>query len=292
MVELPGDFWSGWIIVLTAVSLCLLAWMVIGIYYPKTHEHETGKEPVWDKNLREGSAAPPLWWFWLIFAAMIFSVLYLILYPGMGSWRGMLNWTADARLTASTEMYNRRFGDIREGITLTNLTDLQNDSSLMQTAERIFLRECSACHGEDGRGQLASFPNLKDIDWQWGGSPEQIEATIRNGRTAVMVGWESSLSDTQIGDLAVYVLSLKDDTDASHPGHETFISICSACHGQDGSGNVVLGASNLTDETWIYGGTTESIETTIRSGRNGVMPAFGERLDEAQIRLLVAWLAR
>ena len=295
MADLPGDFWSGWIIVLTVVSFFALAWLVINIYFfsnGKLSDHDGGQEPVWDENLREGLDAPPLWWFWLIFSCMVFTVIYLILYPGLGSFKGVLNWSQDSRLQSSYDTYQAQFGDKRKAIAESSLASLQNNPDLMNTAERIFTRNCAACHGPDGRGQASLFPNLKDIDWQWGGSAEQIEQTIRLGRSANMISWQAVLGDENVANVTDYVLALGTDEAEQLPGKVQYMQFCIGCHGVDGKGNVLLGAPDLSDDSWLYGGSVENVRISISQGRNGVMPAFGERLDDAQIKMLVAWLAR
>ncbi|MEZ5489772.1 MAG: cytochrome-c oxidase, cbb3-type subunit III [Gammaproteobacteria bacterium] len=295
MADLPNTFWSGWIAVITTVSLLGLAWLVISIYFPRgrpeIHEQEEA-EPTWDENLKEGSHAPPLWWFWMIFSAMIFSVVYLMLFPGMGAFKGALNWSQGSRLTESLADYGQEYRPQREAIAASTLPELQNDTALMDTAAKLFSRNCAACHGVDGRGQASLFPNLMDIDWQWGGSPEQIEQSIRAGRNAMMPPWQASLGDEGVAQVASYVQTLAAGGNDEHPGETQYSAFCVACHGPDGTGNPMLGAPNLTDSTWLYGGSIEAITESLNKGRQGVMPAFADRLDDAQIRLLVAYLAR
>lgn len=291
MAELPTGFWSGWVIVLTCVSFATLVWLVLSVYFsPSAGEHPEN-EPVWDNDLREGSSAPPLWWFWMLLAALVFSLIYLMLYPGLGSYPGLLNWSQGSRIVESYENYDASFQDIRADIAGANLAEIQNNLELMQTAERIFRRECSACHGPDARGQAALFPNLMDIDWQWGSSAEQIEQTIRAGRSANMLAWQSILGDENVDQVSEYVANFS-SSDDTHPGRAIYQQNCAACHGMDGVGNPLLGAPNLADNIWLYGGDLETIRASIATGRNGIMPAFAQRLDDAQIKLLVAMLAR
>jgi len=294
MADMPGDFWSGWIVVLTLVSAGVIGWLVWSVYFsPSPHRpEEEQKEPVWDDNLEEGSVPAPMWWFWLIFGSTVFSVGYLMLYPGLGSFSGALQWSQDARVQDAYASYEQRFTGDRRAIAEAGLGDLQADAGLMQTAERIFQRECAACHGRDGRGQLSLFPNLMDVAWQWGGSPEQIEQTLRNGRRANMMAWAGTLETDAIEQVTDYAILLGTGEAEDHPGQPTYNQYCAACHGPQGDGNPALGAPSLADGTWLYGGDRESVMTSIAAGRNGVMPAFGDRLDDAQIRLLVAWLAR
>jgi len=295
MADLPNSFWSGWVAVITVGSLLCLVWFVVSIYASgrkRNGDHGNGKEPVWDETLKEGDNAPPLWWFWLIFCAMIFSVIYLILYPGMGAYRGALNWSQGSRLQESYADYRQDYLSQRTAIASAELPELQNDAALMETAARLFTRNCAACHGEDGRGQAALFPNLMDIDWQWGGSPEQIEQSIRNGRNAMMPPWLTSLSEDGVNAVAGYIQELSGGGGENHPGKVQYDAFCVACHGPEGNGNPLLGAPDLSDRSWLYGGTPEAITDSIANGRQGVMPAFDQRLDDYQIKLLVAYLVR
>jgi len=292
MADLPTGFWSGWIIVLTCVSLAALGWLLFSVYFASDANEHSEAEPVWDNDLREGSNAPPLWWFWMLLAALVFSLIYLMLYPGLGSYKGLLNWSHGKRIVDSYETYDTSFQDIRANIAAKSLAEIQNDLDLMQVAERIFTRECSACHGPDARGQASLFPNLMDIDWQWGSSAQQIEQSIRGGRVANMLAWQSILGDDSVNQVAEYVADMSDTAAADHPGQAVYQINCVACHGVDGAGNPLLGAPNLADNIWLYGGDIETIKASIAAGRSGVMPAFGKRLDDVQIKLLVAMFAR
>lgn len=292
MADLPTGFWSGWIIVLTSVSMATLLWLILSVYFAKDAGDQPEVEPVWDNDLTEGSNSPPLWWFWMLLGALVFSLIYLMLYPGMGSYPGLLNWSQGKRVVESYDNYRATFQERRAEIANTDLADIQNDLELMQTAERIFSRECAACHGPDGRGQASLFPNLMDVDWQWGASAEQIEQTIRGGRLANMLAWQAILGDESVEQVADYVTKISSAQADGHAGQVIYQQNCAACHGLDGLGNAALGAPNMTDNIWLYGGDLESVKDSIANGRNGVMPAFAERLDDAQIKLLVAMLAR
>jgi len=292
MADLPIGFWAGWVTVVTLVSLAALLWLILSVYSAKEKEHELDSEPVWDENLREGTNAPPLWWFWLLLSAMVISLAYLALYPGLGSYKGLLNWSQGIRLAESYENFDSQFAGRRMEIADYSLAEIQNDLALMDTAERIFKRECSACHGPDGRGQAAMFPNLMDVDWLWGNSAEQIEQSIRGGRRALMPAWGSVIGNDSVQQVTDYVLQMNAANADTLAGKAVFDQYCVACHGAQGAGNILLGAPNLVDSAWLYGSSRETVSTTIANGRGGVMPAFGERLDDTQIRLLVAMLAR
>jgi len=290
--DLPSGFWSGWIILITLLSLAGVAWLVWSLYFGRDIDEHPEVEPVWDNNLKEGNNAPPMWWFWMIFSALIFSLLYMMFFPALGSSEGLLNWSQGKRLAESYENFEANFAEARADISAMSLAEIQNDLTLMDTAERIFRRECSACHGPDGRGQANMFPNLHDIDWQWGASAEQIEQTIRGGRNANMLAWQAMLGEEGVQQVAEYVLTLDEGGDDSLPGQTTYQQSCAACHGSDGAGNPLLGAPRLSDDIWLYGGDLETVIDTIANGRLGIMPAFDERLDDIQIKLLIALLVR
>ena len=292
MADLPNDFWSGWIILITLIGFAGLVWLVVSVYTAAPPDPAEVEHTTWDENLSEGLNPAPLWWFWLIFTMMVFSVFYLMFYPGLGSFKGALEWSQGGELAERTRAYEDEFTRLREEIAGMPLADIQADETLMNSARSLFTGNCSACHGYEAQGQANLFPNLRDDTWQWGGTPEDIERTIRGGRNAVMASWEALLGQQGVINVADYVLVLGTPAAEGHPGQAQFNQICAACHTPEGTGNPLLGAPNLTDDDWLYGGDVQTIRQTIRGGRMGVMPAFGDRLDDTQIRLLVAWLMR
>ena len=294
MANLPSDFWGGWIAVITIVSLLGLAWLVYSVYFAKRSDAGVAHQ-VWDETLREGTAAAPLWWFWLIVALLAFTVVYLMLYPGLGSYRGTLQWSQGGRLAESAARYDAEFGPVRARIAATDPEALRGDAAVLRSAASVFSNNCAACHGENAGGQANLFPNLTDRDWQWGGETAQLEQTITAGRQAVMPPWQAVLGDAGVAAVADYVISLGGngarEADLSE-GKKLFDTYCTACHGPDGGGLAVLGAPALNDGSWLYGGTQNEVRTSIASGRNGVMPPFAARLEPAQIRMLVALLGQ
>lgn len=293
MADMPTDFWGGWIVVITVVSLLGLTWLIFSIYF-SANKHEESKSPVWDETLSEGSHAAPMWWFWMILIALVISVVYLMLYPGLGSFSGVLKWSQGGRLDHSLTSYNEKFAPLRQNIMQLSISELQNDSDIMDSAGRIFTQNCAACHGPSGEGQAFAFPNLRDKDWQWGGSESAIEQTLRQGRQAVMIGWQNVIGDEGVSQVINYVKTLSPSV-ASTPdaqGEKLYQQYCIACHGAAGEGNAVLGAPRLADDIWLYGNSDVALRHTVAIGRNGVMPAFDKRLEDTQIRMLVAWLMR
>ena len=292
MADMPSDFWSGWIAIITITSLLGLAWAVFSVYF--TSNGGDAESVVWDETLREGSNPAPMWWFWLILALMVISVVYLMLYPGLGSFSGVLRWSQGGRLEQSISLYEDDFEDLRVQLAAAPIEALQDDPTVMVSARRVYDQNCAACHGSEAQGQADLFPDLTDGVWQWGGEAAQLEQTLRAGRQAVMPPLAALLGEDGVAQAAQYVRGLPsgDPVPEGDPGRTLYTTYCSACHGADGTGNTLLGASNLTDDIWLYGNSNESIVNTIANGRSGVMPSFQQRLDDTQIRMLVAWLSR
>ena len=293
MADMPNEFWSGWIITLTVVSVLGLIWLIFSVYFSKD-ETEEFASPVWDETLQEGNNPAPMWWFWMILAALIFSAGYLMLYPGLGSFSGVLKWSQGGRLDKSLTAYAYQYADTHKMIKQSSFETLQQDEKIMASAKRVFQQNCAACHGMEGQGQAMTFPNLIDEEWQWGSTHIDVENTIRHGRQAVMVAWQAVLGDDGVTEVVNYVKSLSSNetVEANENGKQKFQQFCIACHGTEGKGNQVLGAPDLTDDIWLYGDSDEQLHHSISLGRNGIMPAFDRRLSDAQIRMLVAWLTQ
>ncbi|MBK6959902.1 MAG: cytochrome-c oxidase, cbb3-type subunit III [Gammaproteobacteria bacterium] len=296
MADMPSDFWSGWVMLLFVFGFIGLAWLVLSVYFlptaPDDHVEAGAEEPVWDGNLREGNNPAPFWWFWLLLAAMVFSVVYLMLYPGFGSYAGAFKWSQGGQLRDHQQEFIAEFAAVRGELLAQSLPELAADPRAMDTAAGLFRENCAACHGARATGQANLFPNLRDGDWQWGGTPEQIEQTIRHGRTAMMPSWQAVLNDEGVRNVAGYVQTLATGAVENHPGQGQYMQLCVGCHGPTGDGNPLLGAPRLNDDIWLYGGSAAAVSQTLSQGRGGQMPAFGQRLDDLQIKLLVAWLAR
>jgi len=290
VADLPSEFWGGWIATITVASFVALLWLVIDVYRSGPDGNE---QQVWDETLREGAKPAPIWWFWFILALMTISVIYVMLYPGLGTWRGALGWSMGGRIEERFVDYEGQFGTRRRVILELPLAELANSNSAMRSAWRVFNNNCSSCHGRDGAGQAQQFPDLTDAAWQWGSDESQIVETLHSGRQAEMPGWLAAAGEAGVSHLADYVLTLSSGeahTAAAADGGKLYQQFCVACHGPDGAGNPLLGAPALNDRVWTYGGERTQVIESIANGRSGTMPAFGTRLDETQIRLLAAWL--
>ncbi len=291
MPTVETGFWAGWVVVLTAVSAAGLLWLVLSVYFNRGAAGAHDPDEVWDETLREGSTPAPLWWFWFIVALLAASVVYLMLYPGLGTHRGVLNWSQGGQLAASRARFAETFAANRERIAQSSIADLQLDTAALRAGWHLFNNHCSACHGTEARGQAKLFPNLANDRWQWGGTEREIAQTIAQGRLATMPPWQAALGDDGVTAVAEYVRAMAaGNPPADGEGQRIYATTCIACHGADGSGLTVLGAPSLKDPEWIYGGSLDDLRATIANGRNGRMPAFGDRLDATQIKLLTAWL--
>jgi cytochrome c oxidase cbb3-type subunit 3 len=274
------------------VGLACLLTLVFGIYFGREAPAQKHEDPVWDDDLEEGNNPAPLWWFWLILAAMVFSVVYLMLYPGLGKFSGALHWSQQSQLDEHHAQHTAQHDPARHELMLQSFEQLAANEVAMDTAARLFKDNCAACHGADARGQAKLFPDLRDGDWLWGGSAEQVEQTIRNGRMPVMPPWLAALKEEGVAQVATYVKSMRTPQADELPGKMLYQQFCIACHGAEGAGNPLLGAPRINDDIWLYGGDDATLRKTIAEGRNGQMPAFAKRLDDVEIRLLVAWILR
>ncbi len=217
-----------------------------------------------------------------------------MLYPGLGTYRGVFKWSQTERIEDSYAAYAAEFEPARDSVLSMELKALQADSAMMNTAANTFERNCGMCHSRSGYGLVDKFPNLRDGEWQWGGTLAKIEESIRNGRRANMPGWSNSLDQDEISDIVAFMQQWGGGVEGadSHPGKQIYNRLCRSCHGPDGTGNINLGAPNLVDTVWFYGKTDEALMETITNGRIGIMLAFEDRLTDVQVRLIVAWLTR
>lgn len=292
MADMPTSFWGGYIAVVTLVSFAAFVWLVVDVYFSKADDHELASQK-WDHDLKEGSAPAPLWWFWLLFALLIVSVIYLMLYPGLGTFSGALRWSQGGELADSHADYAAEFGERRARIVEEPVEGLLDEPRVIEAGASVFAVHCAACHGQAATGQANLFPSLLDAHWQWGDSPEAIATTIRSGRMAIMPPLEAALGEAGVTVMAEYVLALGEGRAAGSEfdgARSRYAETCIACHGADATGNTLLGAPDLTAGVYVYGGDLGSIRTTIAAGRQGQMPAFVGRLDDTQIKLVTVWL--
>jgi len=284
----------------------------------------------WDGDLQEYNNPLPTWWLWAFYGTVVFALIYWVLYPAWpiaGTYtKGILNhisyvdaqghkhsthWNTRALLLRDVEQdkaaQTRR--EFLAKIEKTPYPVIFEDAEMMQfirsQAKGLFGDNCAACHGTGGTGVIGLFPNLADDDWLWGGKVEDIETTIRDGRTGFMPAFKEALTDAQIDDVAGFVLSLSGhtiDADKVTRGRKVFqtqIGGCYYCHTPAGTGLKSQGSANLTDAIWSVADVLdaptpaaqlEAVRNIIRNGVHRQMPSWRSRLSPAQIKLLTVYV--
>lgn len=282
------------VVVLTLANIVAAVWL---LWWMRKRRGESASTTdttghVWDGDLQEYNNPLPRWWLWLFILTVIFSLVYFVLYPALGSARGVLGWTQQKQWQQMQAEQEQRAQRVLARFSGIPLEDLVRDTEALKIGRNLFANNCAACHGSDGGGAIG-FPNLTDGDWLWGGDPETIRTTIHAGRIGAMPAWEAVLGTRGVENVLAYVLSLSGRKAAAGDpaeGRVQFELLCSACHGTDGHGMTAVGAPNLTDNVWLHGGSVDSIRKVIANGVNNAMPAQGERLGEERVRLLTAYV--
>ena len=287
--------WSLFIILVTLTYILGCVWLLRWTSKPKAAGEKIGGGAdtghVWDKDLREYNNPLPRWWLWLFYITVVFAIGYLVLYPGLGSFPGVKGWTSSGQYQTERAAAEAKANAYLAQFASMTVPQLAADPKAMATARNLFQVNCAMCHGSDGGG-AKGFPNLTDKNWQWGGDPDTVVQTITVGRIAAMPAWGSVLGAQGVDQAEAYVEQLSGqphDAALAAAGRTVFETNCAACHGVDGKGNPLVGAPNLTDDVWLYGGDPATLKATINAGRNGQMPAFGDRLGAERVRLLAAY---
>jgi cytochrome c oxidase cbb3-type subunit 3 len=279
----------------------------------KEIDHVTGVETtghVWDGDLRELNKPLPKWWLYVLYATIIWAIGYWIVYPAWptlsGYTQGIWGYSQRGQVTSDVAAGKAAQAKFTQAIASTPLAEIEKNQELMQFIQAggaaAFGDNCAPCHGRGAQG-APGYPNLNDDDWLWGGSLDEIAKTITSGirsgakdahdSAMPRFGLDGMLEPAQINDTAEYVLSLSGkstDQAAAARGSAIFKEQCVACHGPDGKGMKELGAPNLTDGIWLYGGRREDIVQSIRTGRGGTMPNWNTRLNPETIKLLAVYV--
>ncbi|MDP2964274.1 MAG: cytochrome-c oxidase, cbb3-type subunit III [Sulfurimicrobium sp.] len=292
MSDFVSGFWNLWVAGITLVSIIGCAVFLKAVSIKRTSGQVDTTGHVWDGDLAEWNNPLPAWWSWLFYITVVFSLVYLVLYPGLGSFKGIWGWSSvgqwEGEMKHAAETYDPIFNKFLQ----QDLKTVAADPEAKQMGQRLFVTYCSQCHGSDAGGSRG-FPSLSDKDWLYGGDPETIKASILNGRTGIMPPHGPVLGDAGVKEVANYVFSLsghKHDASLAAAGKPKFDQTCAACHMPEGTGMHALGAPNLTDKVWLYGSSEAAVIETIAKGRNGVMPAWKDFLSEAKIHLLAAYV--
>lgn len=262
----------------------------------------------WD-GIKELNNPLPRWWLWTFYLTIIWGIGYTIAYPAWplisGATPGVLGYSTRGEVAEDIARFEEANAEISAQLAAADLNQLSENPELMRYANSagaaVFLTGCAQCHGSGAAGAVG-YPNLLDDDWLWGGDFDSIEYTIRHGirneedwdaRYSQMTAYDEIFSNDEVDQVVQYVRQISGqeyDMALASDGEELFLNSCAACHGDNGQGNRDLGAPNLADAIWLYGGDTASLEDSVRYARFGVMPAWGERLSEAEIKAVTAYV--
>ena len=293
MSDFTSNFWSLYVagISLAGILACLLLLWFSGKAKAMTANDSTTGH-VWDGDLREMNNPLPRWWVGLFLMTIVFSLIYLVLYPGLGNFAGQLGWTSIGQYDAEVDQANKEVEPIYARFAGMPPEDVAKDPQAMAMGDRLFMNNCAQCHGSDARGSKG-FPNLTDADWLHGGTPDKINESLTKGRIGQMPPMAAAVgTPDDVRNLAHYVLSLSgspSDSLRASLGKSKF-GACAACHGLDGKGNQALGAPNLTDDIWLHGGGEAAIVDKINNGKINQMPAQAHKLTDGQIHVLASYV--
>jgi cytochrome c oxidase cbb3-type subunit 3 len=299
MSDFINGFWPWYVAAISLVSIlacALLLWIAgktkVQVRAGAVDDNTTGH--VWDENLRELNNPLPRWWMWLFILTVIFSLAYLAIYPGLGSYQGAAKWSTQSEHKDDIAALQVQVAPLYAEFSAKSVEALARDPRALAIGERQFMNTCSQCHGSDGRGSK-SYPDLTTGNAAWLGerSAAHIVQTVTNGRTGMMPPMAAALPGaTDVTDVAHYVLSLSGspfNEVKAFNGKQKF-AVCAACHGMDGKGNKALGAPNLTDDYWLHGWGEAAIVNIIKNGKANVMPAQAPKLSADQIHVVAAYV--
>lgn len=292
MSDFFNDAWSLFVAGVTLIGLvaCLVLLLVASRRKVMSQDNTTGH--VWDEDLQELNNPLPRWWMLLFVLTVVFALLYLLLYPGLGSREGLLHWSSQGQYEQEQAQARRSLDQVYARFGSLDAQAMSRDAQARAMGERLFINNCSACHGSDARGSRG-FPDLTDSDWLHGGTLEQIKTTISSGRVGTMPPMSAAVGSTEDArNVAHYVMSLSGSPHnslAAQAGKAKF-AVCAGCHGADGRGNHALGAPNLADRIWLHGWGEQAIVSIIQKGKVNVMPAQDKWLTTDQIHVLAAYV--
>jgi cytochrome c oxidase cbb3-type subunit 3 len=269
----------------------------------------TGHE--WD-GIKELNTPLPKWWVYVLYATVVFAVVYWVLFPAIpgitGYTKGVLGYDQRTSFESTLADAGKAQAKYLDQITAKPVDEIAADPELRAFAQAggraAFGENCAACHALGGAGRPGGFPVLADDDWLWGGTLDDVHTTITHGvrqdddsdtRTNVMpaFGADGTLTAEQMTDVAEYVLGLSsraDDSAAAERGATVFADNCAACHGDDGKGQTALGGPNLTDAIWLYGSDKGAILKQVNKPAMGQMPAWNKRLSPETIKMLAIYV--
>lgn len=298
--QFTSSFWHYYIIAIVVFAFIYIIWLLISQDIkakreapPKGQEAQTTGHD-WD-GIQEYGNPLPRWWFWMFIATIIFSIGYLIVYPGLGDFKGIgfggKPWTSAGQYQDEVAAAEKGYKPLYDKYAQMDIKEVAKSPEAMTIGKNLFDTYCIQCHGSDAKGSRG-FPNLTDTDWLFGGTPEKIHETIAKGRVGIMAPWGPILGEEGVKDAAHFVMSLsgkEHNEDRAARGKAVFGTNCAVCHGAEGKGTMGM-APNLTDDTWLWGGSEKAIIETITGGRHNQMPAWEGFLTNEKIHLLTAYV--
>jgi cytochrome c oxidase cbb3-type subunit 3 len=292
MSDFDSGFWSLFVAGGTLVSVVACGLLLASLSRRKVAADPDKTGHVWDEDLDELNNPLPMWWIWLFWITIVFSLGYLWYYPGLGTFKGSSGWTSVGEYEQEVAAAQAQHGPLYARLAAADIPTLAGNAEARVVGQRLFLNYCSQCHSSDARGSKG-FPNLADRDWLYGGDPDIIKTSILDGRNGTMPAMGAAVGgEAGARDVANYVRSLsgmEHEAGAAARGKTKFAA-CAACHGAEAKGNPALGAPNLTDAVWLYGSSVETVTETIVKGRSGQMPAHREFLGEQRAHILAAYV--
>lgn len=268
----------------------------------------TGHE--WD-GIKELNNPMPRWWLWTLYATIVWALSYAIVYPAIPglktSSKGLVEWSSRGDLREELALAETGKLAITNQIASMDIHALLADEKLrtfaVSAGASLYKINCVQCHGSGAQGGVG-YPNLNDDSWLWGGTPDQVYLTLQHGirsttdaetRDSMMpaFGKDGLLEQAQIKEVTNFVLKmggLEHDATLAIPGAAVYAGNCAACHGEKGEGNIEFGAPQLNDAIWLFGGTSRQINAQIVAPGHGMMPAWGPRLGDTNVKMLTAYV--
>lgn len=287
-----SNAWSWFLIIGTIATLLACFWLVAWTNRQRASEEDIAEAEshVWDEDVRELNNPLPMWWLWLFIITIVWSIGYLVYYPGLGNYEGIGSWSQEQQWADEVAAAETEYGPIFAAYGQMDVTELVNNPGALDIGFSLYQNYCAQCHGSTAQG-ARGFPNLSDDEWLYGGDPNAIETSIMQGRTGIMPPLNTVFgSDEAIEEMVRYTQNMVDGMDVNSPAHTQYMQLCVACHGPTGEGMAALGAPSLVDDTWLYGSSPAEIRKSIVEGRIGAMPGHANLIGPDRGRILAAYV--